>query len=136
MILLQIDTIRPVIGPIAQDTMIAASQTIQKTHELTVLDLLQKGGFVMIPLLILAFLGLIIFVERYLTISKASKNESNLMVQIKQKIIAGKLDDAIDSCRNNNTPLGRMLQKGLIRIGRPIKEIEGAIENIGKLEVS
>ena len=47
-----------------------------------------------------------------------------------------KLDSAIAVCRNSNSPLGRMLQKGLLRIGRPIKEIEGAIENVGKLEVA
>jgi biopolymer transport protein ExbB len=58
------------------------------------------------------------------------------MLQVKQNIFGGKLDAAIALCRNSNTPLGRMLQKGLTRIGRPIKDIEGAIENVGKLEVS
>ena len=90
----------------------------------------------MVPLALLAFIGLVIFVERYLTIRKASSDESNLMQQVKQSVIAGKLDSAIAICRNSNTPLGRMLQKGLLRIGRPIKDIEGAIENVGKLEVS
>ena len=90
----------------------------------------------MIPLALLAFIGLVIFVERYLTIRKASSDESNLMQQVKQSVISGKLDAAIAICRNSNTPLGRMLQKGLLRIGRPIKDIEGAIENVGKLEVS
>lgn len=90
----------------------------------------------MIPLALLAFIGLVIFVERYLTIRKASSDESNLMQQVKQSVISGKLDSAIAICRNSNTPLGRMLQKGLLRIGRPIKDIEGAIENVGKLEVS
>ena len=58
------------------------------------------------------------------------------MIQIKQYIHEGKLDHAITVCRNNHSPLSRMLEKGLRRIGRPIKEIEGAIENVGKLEVS
>lgn len=104
--------------------------------EIHFIDLLFKGGWVMIPLAILAFLGLVIFVERYLTIKKASKDESNLMVQIRSYIHTGNLDGAIALCRNGNTPLSSMLQKGLKRIGRPIKEIEGAIENVGKLEVS
>ena len=90
----------------------------------------------MIPLLLLAFIALVIFIERYITIRKASKDEVNLMEQVKQSVLNGKLDSAVAICRNNNTPLGRMLQKGLIRIGRPIKDIEGAIENVGKLEVS
>ncbi|SHG22331.1 MotA/TolQ/ExbB proton channel family protein [Pedobacter caeni] len=104
--------------------------------ELHFIDLLFKGGWVMLPLAFLAFLGLVIFVERYLTIRKASKTESNLMLQIKQYIHDGRLDNAIALCKNNNSPLARMLEKGLKRIGRPIKDIEAAIENNGKLEVS
>ncbi|MVN89739.1 MotA/TolQ/ExbB proton channel family protein [Mucilaginibacter aquatilis] len=99
-------------------------------------DLLIKGGWVMIPIGILAVLGLVIFFERFFTIRKASKDESELMRQIKGSITAGKLDSAVAVARNSNSPLGRMLQKGLLRIGRPIKDIEGAIENVGKLEVS
>nr|WP_155975784.1 MotA/TolQ/ExbB proton channel family protein [Daejeonella oryzae] len=131
MFLLQVDTLTPI-----TDTAAAAMQVVQPGQELRFIDLLFKGGWVMIPLTLLAFMGLVIFVERYLTIRKASKYESNLMAQVKQSVIAGKLDTAVAICRNSNTPLGRMLQKGLLRIGRPIKDIEGAIENVGKLEVS
>lgn len=99
-------------------------------------DLILKGGWVMVPIGILAVLGLVIFFERYFTIRKASKNESNLMIQVRESIHSGNLQSAIAICRNSNTPLGRILQKGLLRIGRPIKEIEGAIENVGKLEVA
>ncbi|MGY3213008.1 MotA/TolQ/ExbB proton channel family protein [Mucilaginibacter sp. HD30] len=105
-------------------------------QELRFGDLLLKGGWVMLPIGILAVLGLVIFFERYFTIRKAAKNESQLIQQIRGSVLAGNLDSAIAICRNSNTPLGRMLQKGLLRIGRPIKDIEGAVENIGKLEVS
>src|SRR6201994_3862238 len=106
------------------------------SEELHFGDLLVKGGVIMIPIGILAVLGLIIFFERYFTIRKASKNESNLLIQVRSSIHTGNLDSAIAICKNSNSPLGRMLQKGLLRIGRPIKDIEGAIENVGKLEVS
>ncbi|MFD2162823.1 MotA/TolQ/ExbB proton channel family protein [Paradesertivirga mongoliensis] len=133
MFLLQSDSINNIIP----DTVATAvTQTAKAAEELRFIDLLVKGGWVMIPLGILFFLGLIIFIERYITIRKASRDESNLMVQVKQNILSGKVDAAIALCRNSNTPLGRMLQKGVTRIGRPIKDIEGAIENIGKLEVS
>jgi biopolymer transport protein ExbB len=99
-------------------------------------DLLVKGGVIMIPIGILAVLGLVIFFERYFTIRKAAKDESNLMMQVRSSILTGNLEAAIAICKNSNSPLGRMLAKGLLRIGRPIKDIEGAIENIGKLEVS
>jgi biopolymer transport protein ExbB len=105
-------------------------------EELRFGDLIIKGGWVMIPIGILAVLGLVIFFERYFTIRKAAKDENNLMSQVRSNIVSGKLDSAIAICKNSNSPLGRMLQKGLLRIGRPIKDIEGAIENIGKIEVS
>ena len=105
-------------------------------QELRFGDLLIKGGWLMAPIGILAILGLVIFFERYFTIRKASRNDSNLMMQVRSSIISGNLESAKAICRNSNTPLGRMLQKGLLRIGRPIKDIEGAIENVGKLEVS
>jgi biopolymer transport protein ExbB len=99
-------------------------------------DLLVKGGWIMLPIGLLAVLGLVIFFERYFTIRKAAKDESSLMTQVRTSILTGKLESAVAICRNSNSPLGRMLQKGLLRIGRPIKEIEGAIENVGKIEVS
>jgi biopolymer transport protein ExbB len=135
MFLLQADTVTPLVN----DTTAAAAQAVQavqETPELRVIDLLIKGGWVMVPIGLLLLLGLVIFIERYLTIRKASRDENNLMQQVKSSIITGKLESAIAICRNSNTPLGRMLQKGLLRIGRPIKDIEGAIENVGKLEVS
>jgi biopolymer transport protein ExbB len=112
------------------------NSTLPAQPELHFIDLLFKGGWVMVPLTLLAFLGLVIFIERYLTIRKSSKDETNLMFQIKQNIHEGRLDSAIALCKNTKSPLARMLEKGLKRIGRPIKDIEGAIENTGKLEVS
>lgn len=133
MFLLQIDSFNTV----TPDTVAtAATQTAQEIQDISFFDLLLKGGWVMLPLALLFFLALVIFIERYITIRKASKNEANLMSQVKQSVLTGHLDSAIALCRNSNSPLGRMLQKGLLRIGRPIKDIEGAIENLGKLEVS
>ncbi|MES2808502.1 MAG: MotA/TolQ/ExbB proton channel family protein [Bacteroidota bacterium] len=126
------DTVKQVIDTANQ----AAQQIALPQQELRFGELMLKGGIVMIPIAILAILALVIFFERYFTIRKASKNENNLMQQVRSSIHSGQLDSAIAICRNNNSPLGRMLQKGLLRIGRPIKDIEGAIENIGKLEVS
>jgi biopolymer transport protein ExbB len=132
MFLLQIDSMNQSLA----DSTAKAVQASAAGQELRFIDLLFKGGWVMLPLILLFFLALVIFIERYLTIRKASKDETNLMQQVKQSITSGKLDSAIAICRGSNSALGRMLQKGLLRIGRPIKEIEGAIENVGKLEVS
>lgn len=125
-----------------QDTVDTLSNTIQamqqpvQADELSLFELLTKGGWVMIPLSVLALVGLVIFFERYFTIRKAATDESQLTLQVRSSIKTGNLDSALAICKNSNTPLGRMLQKGLLRIGRPIKDIEGAIENVGKLEVA
>ena len=132
MFLLQIDTVNKLADTVT-NTLAAATAP---QEELRLFDLLIKGGWVMIPLAILALLGLVIFFERYFTIRKAARNESQLINQVKENVKAGRLESAIAICKNSNTPIGRMLQKGLLRIGRPIKDIEGAIENVGKLEVS
>ncbi|RZL50404.1 MAG: MotA/TolQ/ExbB proton channel family protein [Pedobacter sp.] len=132
MLMAAVDTVNKVI-----DTANTATPELATApKELHFIDLLFKGGWVMLPLALLAFLGLVIFIERYLTIRKSSKDETNLMFQIKQNIHDGRLDSAIALCKNTKSPLARMLEKGLKRIGRPIKDIEGAIENTGKLEVS
>lgn len=115
--------------PVA-DTVAMAEERI------SLIGLLFKAGWIMVPLALLLFAVLVVFIERYLTIRKASKIEPNLMSQVKQHVLSGKLDSAMAVCRANNNPLSRMLQKGLMRIGRPIKDIEGAIENVGKLEVA
>src|SRR3954471_23578596 len=94
------------------DTLNHATQAVAApAEELRFGDLLIKGGWVMVPIGILAVLGLVIFFERYFTIRKAAKNESNLMLQVRSSIHAGNLESAIALCRNNNSPLGRMLQK-------------------------
>lgn len=133
MLLLQIsDTAKHLSDTVHQVTTTAA----QPQEELRFGDLLVKGGWVMIPIGVLAVLALVIFFERYFTIRKAGKDESNLMSQVRDNILNGRLESAVAICKNSNSALGRMLQKGLLRIGRPIKEIEGSIENVGKIEVS
>src|SRR4051812_36246929 len=122
MLLLQItDTAQKLTDTLNRTAQAAA--TAAPVDDLRFGDLLLKGGWVMIPIGILAVLGLVIFFERYFTIRKAAKDESNLMSQIRSSITSGKLDSAIAVARNSNSPLGRMLQKGLLRIGRPIKDI-------------
>lgn len=128
--------VQDTVNQMIDSTNVTATTVATAPKELRFIDLLLAGGWVMVPLALLAFLGLVIFIERYLTIRKSSKDESNLMFQIKQNIHEGRLDNAIALCKNAKSPLGRMLEKGLKRIGRPIKDIEGAIENTGKLEVS
>jgi Biopolymer transport proteins len=132
MSLIQQDTIYPL------DSLAGATQqTVALAEEkISLIGLLFKAGWIMVPLALLLFATLVIFIERYLTIKKASKYDPNLMSQVKQSVLSGRLEAALSVCRTSNSALGRMLEKGLVRIGRPIKDIEGAIENVGKLEVA
>ncbi len=137
MILLQItetigaDTVQQAVQQVAQQVATKANP-----EQLNLLQLIMKGGWVMYPILLLSIMGFYIFFERYFTLRKANKDESSLMLQVRELIKQGNLSSAVSLCRQSNTPIGRMLQKGLLRIGKPIKEIEGAIENVGKLEVA
>jgi biopolymer transport protein ExbB len=107
------------------------------THEtLSLWSLALKGGIVMIPLVILSVVAIYIFIERYLAISRASVDEINFMNNIRDFIHDGRIDSAKALCRNNQSPIARMIAKGIVRIGRPLSDINAAIENVGKLEIS
>ena len=98
-------------------------------------DLLIKGGILMIPLAILLIIAIYIFIERYLTIKKASKIDPNFMNNIRDYVTNGNLAAAKNLCRNTDSPVSKMVEKGLLRIGKPLKNIDVAIENTGKLEL-
>ena len=103
---------------------------------ISLLDLAMKGGWILAVLAILSIVAVYIFIERFFAISKGSKEEKNFMNNIRDFIHDGRIDSAIMLCRNNDTPIARMIEKGLSRIGRPLNDVNAAIENVGKLEVS
>jgi biopolymer transport protein ExbB len=111
---------------------------VEKATEmkLTLLDLTIKGGWVMIPIILLSFVAAYIFIERYYVIMKATKEDANFMNRIKDYIHDGKVDAALGLCRSTDTPSARMVEKGISRLGRPLQDISTAIENVGKLEIS
>lgn len=99
-------------------------------------DLAQKGGWILAILALLSVIAVYIFIERYMAITKGTREERNFMNNIRDFIHDGRIDSAVTLCRNNNTPIARMIEKGLARIGKPLNDINAAIENVGKLEVS
>jgi biopolymer transport protein ExbB len=120
-------------------------QTVQTTQEilggaseirLSIWDLTLKGGWLMLPLGILSVLTIYIFIERFFIIKKASRQEYNFMNNIRDFIHEGRLDSANALCRGYNSPIARMIEKGLARLGRPLNDIHTAIENVGKLEIA
>ena len=104
-------------------------------QQITLLDLLLKGGWIMIPLVILAILTVFLSVERFLAIRNASRIDQHFMSNIRDYLLNGKMEPAVMLCRNTNTPIARLLGKGIKRIGKPIKEVESAVEEEGRLEI-
>ena len=118
--------------PAEMDTMAAEPEGISTKF----IDLAMKGGWIMIPILVLSVIAVDIFVDRYFAIKKAGKFDQGLLEKIKVYITSGKIDAATALCRSSSNPASRMLEKGISRIGRPLNDVNAAIENVGNLEIS
>lgn len=104
--------------------------------ELSVWDMCMQGGFLMIPLAILSLICIYIFIERAIVINNAAKDDSTFMQRIKDYIHEGEMESALNLCKRTATPYSRLIAKGITRIGRPMNDVQVAIENVGNLEVS
>jgi len=104
--------------------------------KLSVWELILKGGWIMVPLALFSVIAVYIFIERFMIITRATKEDNNFMNNIRDFIHDGKIDSAIALCKSTKGPLPRMIEKGLTRLGKPLNDINAAIENVGKLEVS
>ena len=111
----------------------AAAKTADTS--LSVWDLTLKGGWVMIPIFLLSVIAVYIFVERYFAIRKASVEDQSFMNRVREFIHDGKIEAAIRLSQSTNTPVSRMIEVGISRIGRPMADVNAAIENVGRLEI-
>jgi biopolymer transport protein ExbB len=93
------------------------------------------GGPLMIPLVICSVIAIYIFVERLLTVNRANVSSDSFMSKIKELVVRGDINGAKILCAQYDTPVARMIEKGVSRIGSPLKNIEASIENVGKIEV-
>lgn len=114
----------------AVDTLATGGQ-----DSVSALDLVLKGGYVMVPLFLLSVVAIYIFVERSRTISKAAKIPSGFTDNVKKAVANGDINGARMICAQSNTPIARMIEKGVSRLGSPLKNIEVSIENVGKIEI-
>lgn len=129
-----------------QDTRDAAQQLLEQASTATpvqpvietisIWELIQNGGwYIMGPLALMSILAVYIIIERSMAIRRALKEEKDFMNKIRDYIHEGKIDSARNLCAQSTSPVSRMLDKGISRIGKPLKDIEVSIENAGKLEV-
>ncbi len=98
-------------------------------------DMALKGGWLMIPIVLLFVLAIYIFIERCITLKQASKEDANFMNRIKDYIIDGNTDSARKLCSKTDTPTARMVEKGISRLGRPTSEVQVTIDNQGNIEL-
>ncbi|MEG1685221.1 MAG: MotA/TolQ/ExbB proton channel family protein [Bacteroides sp.] len=114
----------------------AAVNPVAVAPQMNMLDMAVKGGWIMIVLAILSIGCFYILFERIYVIRKAGKEDPMFMDRIKDYILTGEIKAALNYCKTTNTPSARMIEKGISRLGRPINDVQIAIENVGNLEVS
>lgn len=123
-------------------TAVAAQQLLEDVpveKTLSIWELITGGGIggqiIMLSIFTLLFVALYIYFERIMAINAASKIDNNFMSRIRENIISGKIDSAKMLCAQTNSPVSRLIEKGISRIGKPLEDINTAIENAGKLEI-
>jgi len=124
---------------ILQDSAEVLSETLSEEKTLSIYKLIMDGGLggqiIIALLVVLLAVALYIYFERFFAIKAASKTDSNFMNQIKDHVSHGKLDAAKVLCAQANSPASRLIEKGISRIGKPLADINTAIENAGRLEI-
>lgn len=123
---------------ILQSELAAAAEVMPVQQEMTfsLFEMATKGGWLMLVLLLLSFIALYIFGSKWWMIYNAGKIDKNFMNDIHELIHEGKMKTAIDLCRQYDSPIARLVEKGIERIGRPLSDIQTAVENMGNVEVA
>ena len=117
-------------------TSLAEPVVDEVVQKISFFQMALKGGWIMIPLVLLLCLAIYIFIERCIALSQAKKEDPNFMNRIKDYIHSGNIESAIKLCKQTNTPAARMVEKGISRIGHPMNDVQVAIENLGNIEVA
>lgn len=122
-----------------QSTVAADSLSTAKGGSQSILDIILNSGtfgvLIVLIQIILMFMAVYIFVERYLAIKKAGRIDQNFMNNIRMSVQSGNIAAARALCNSTDTPVARMVEKGLQRIGKPLRDIDAAIENVGNIEI-
>ncbi|MBQ2499385.1 MAG: MotA/TolQ/ExbB proton channel family protein, partial [Bacteroidales bacterium] len=108
----------------------------QNENSISLWEMTVNGGWIMLILGIFSMVAVYIFIERFININRAAKNDDGFMESIRNSMKEGNLAEAKELCKQTDTPLSRMIEKGISRIGKPLNDIQTAVENVGNLEVS
>ena len=122
--------------PIATGIQTASTTPEITVTEISLIELIMKGGPIMYPIALLLLISIYLVVERLLVISKASKKNETLVLSLKEMIHSGNIENARSMCKNLNTPESIMLEQGVSRIGKPVEEIREAMDKSGANEIA
>ncbi|MBR5857120.1 MAG: MotA/TolQ/ExbB proton channel family protein [Bacteroidales bacterium] len=114
----------------------AEAVAVQEELSFSLIQMALKGGWLMLPLFILSIITIYLFAQKWWAIKKASKIDENFMKDIRDHIHDGKIKAALALCQQTDTPISRLIEKGIERIGRPLSDIQTAVENMGNVEVA
>ena len=117
-------------------TALAPAAPVSQEMNFSLIEMAVKGGWLMVVLLILSIMAIYIFGNKWWLIRKAGKIDKNFMKDIRDMIHEGKIKSAIALCQKYDSPIARLVEKGIERIGRPLPDIQAAVENMGNVEVA
>lgn len=120
----------------AVDAIPTVAPAAVQTDSLSLFDLLLKGGYIMLPIGVLSIISIYVLIEKFIYIKKVGKINADFFNNVSEQIKKGNLEGASSVCKSNPSALSTVLQKGIFRIGKPIKEIENSMEGIAKLEIA
>ncbi|MBQ7253870.1 MAG: MotA/TolQ/ExbB proton channel family protein [Bacteroidales bacterium] len=120
----------------ASEELATTVNEVAEDASFSLLGLATKGGWLMIVLAILSIVAIYVFAERLYAINHAAKVDKNFTKDITDYLQDGKKKSALALCKKSDTPIARMLEKGIERMGRPLHDIQAAVENVGNLEVA
>ena len=107
-----------------------------ETQSISILEMATKGGWIMIVLLILSIVALYIFGKKWWIISSAEKIDKDFMKDIKDYLLDGKVKSAKALCGKFDSPIARMIETGIARIGKPLSDVQTAVDNVGNAEIA
>lgn len=121
---------------LANSALSAESTPLTQEMQLSLIDMAMKGGWIMLVLLVLSVCAVYIFTKKAIMIRKAGKEDKTFSMELRNLIHEGKIKQATRICQEKNTPVARLYEKGIERIGRPLQDIQTAVENTGNVEVA
>jgi len=115
---------------------IVSTASTPEAAQVSILDLLLKGGYVMLPILALSLISVYVFIERFFYIKNAATIDRVYLDRVKQKVLEGNIKGALDYCSDHKYPIATVLSRGIARLGTPVRDIESSLAQSAGIEIA